>query len=122
MSNEKTPGNLPGQSSFDFTPETPRARRSDPATSHMAAASVGGIRKSLHAVFECLRLYGPMTDEELVGTYDRHYVEHDWPQQSLSGIRSRRKELTRLDPPLAHDTQQKRTLASGRKAIVWSAL
>ena len=66
-----------------------RARSADPDTSHAAAASLAPdkIRLSQHAVLRHLRRNGPMTDTELVDTFDGKIF------QSPSGLRTRRKEL-----------------------------
>lgn len=97
---------------------TPRARTSDPSTSHAAAASVTGLRDNQEAVLGLLRAVGPSTDEYLVELYEAHAVR---PKQSPSGIRTRRKELATMEPPLVIDTGRKAKLKSGRKAIVWGA-
>lgn len=100
------------------TPLTPRARRTDPQTSHDAAASVD-LRGSHRAVLRLLDSYGPMTDEELVAKYVKNMTQLALPRQSESGIRTRRKELTTMDPPQVVDSGEKKALKSGRKAIVW---
>lgn len=81
----------------------PATRRGDPATSRAAArrAADGMTQKQL-AVLSVFHIYGALTDEELVDHYER--LRRDvakmpdaseiLPQQSPSGIRSRRAELT----------------------------
>ena len=98
-----------------FDPE-PRAvaRRTDVWSSHEAASSIKRIRESQQAVLEALTILGPMTDEELVSRYGGR------PQQSPSGLRTRRSELVELG--VVRDSGQRRVLRSGRRAIVWEAV
>ena len=93
-----------------------RARNTDPATSHQAAASVDDLRTSQWYVLEYVKRNGPLTDEELVGGYTSTSFGA-MCMQSPSGIRTRRKEL--VEKNLVHDTGERARLASGRKAIVW---
>lgn len=98
------------------------ARRSDPSTSHQAAASltVDALRASQAAVLAALRAAGPMTDVTLVDWYvEAAKGDPDYPRQSQSGIRSRRAEL--VAGGLVEDTGQRVRLDSGRQAIVWRA-
>lgn len=92
-----------------------RARSADPDTSHAAAASLAPdkIRLSQHAVLRHLRRHGPMTDTEMVDSFDGKIY------QSPSGLRTRRKEL--VDRGLVIDTGKRETLESGRSATVWDA-
>lgn len=69
------------------------ARRTDPPTSHAAAESVKHIRESQEAVLYVLRRFGPFTDPELIAKYQEVWSERALPQQSESGIRTRRHEL-----------------------------
>lgn len=90
------------------------ARRTDPETSHAAAASISehNITNGQRAVLQTLRRIGPANDERIVALYTG-------PPQSPSGIRTRRAEL--VDRGLVFDTEQRVKLASGRRAIVWAA-
>lgn len=90
--------------------DEPRARRTDPKTSHAAAKSVRGVRKSQAEVLRVLTEHGPLTD---AGIY-RHL---DSKRFSLSGARTRRSEL--VAQGLAFDTGQTERLDSGRRAILW---
>lgn len=95
---------------------TPRARASDPQTSHAAAASVTELTEKQQAVLAVIQEYGPMTHEYLVYRY------HGWtrlPFQTDSGIRTRCKELVRLGQVV--DTGERREISTGRKTIVWRA-
>ncbi len=89
-----------------------RARRSDPSTSHEAAASVRNItgmhRQILHALS-----FGALTDEEI-------YEDLTGIRQlriSPSGARSRRAEL--VDMAMVIDTGERKLTKSGRKTIAW---
>lgn len=100
-----------------------RARRSDPETSQAAARSVGGLNAKQRAVLALLRERGPMTDEALVVDYALAAMTAaatdpaQAPEQSASGIRTRRRELA--DAGLVVDTGERRKSRSGRAAIVW---
>lgn len=91
------------------------ARRTDPSTSHAAAASISSskLRSSQVAVLEWLREHGPATDEALVELYNG-------PDQSPSGLRTRRREL--VEQRLVRDSGARQPLASGRMAIVWEVV
>lgn len=98
----------------------PRARRSDPSTSHQAAASVGPLRDNQRAVLSVLQHFGPLTDEKLVTNYEATAKPHgSLPAQSPSGIRTRRREL--VDRKLVADTSKKERMTTGRMAILWAA-
>lgn len=96
-----------------------RARRSDPQTSHAAAASLDAdtLRDSQRAVLEVLRRIGPSTDERLVSRYEGYARTGEIKPQSPSGIRSRRNELAERD--FVRDTGTRTALRSGRNAVVW---
>lgn len=100
----------------------PRARRTDPVTSHRAAASVGGQTKKQLCVKAILRKFGPMSDDQLLRAYKAHVEEGATingvylAEQSDSGIRTRRSELVEAGQVVEHDTT---TLRSGRQAIRW---
>lgn len=94
--------------------ERAHARRTDPDTSHAAARSVVELRPRQQAVLDVLRSYGrALTDEEIAERYDG-------PQQSPSGLRTRRSEL--VSKGFARDSGERRPLASGRLAIAWEAV
>ena len=90
-----------------------RARRTDPETSHEAAASVRNIRGSQVRVINLLKAYGPMTDEKLV-TFAYH------AGMSPSGIRTRRSEL--VAKGLVEYAGYKQVMSTGRMARVWKAV
>lgn len=93
---------------------TARARSTDPATSHAAAASLGDLRPSQAAVLALFQELGPMADEALLISYRERAVE---PSQSDSGLRSRRAEL--VDQGLLEDSGERGLTGSGRATIVW---
>lgn len=95
----------------------PRARRSDPGTSHQAAASVRQLTAKQRAVRTVLRRYGSLTDEQIREKYDYEVRMAGLPVQSESGLRTRRAELVRRGDVV--DTGDRRVMSTGRKAIVW---
>jgi len=99
-----------------FSPPQPEAhaRRSDPETSHAAAASLSAdrLRASQQEVLTIVRLDGPIHDERLVAIARTVGLA-----QSVSGLRTRRSELVALG--LVKDSGQRVTLRSGRASILW---
>lgn len=93
----------------------PKARRSDPQTSHDAAESVSNITATQEYVLRALKR--ARTDVQLVEAYR---AMRKAPIASESGIRSRRAELVRKG--LVVDSGKRDVLPSGRKAIVWRAV
>lgn len=74
---------------------SPRARATDPSTSHRAASSISRsrLRDSQEAILRLFRELGPMTDDLLLERYAAAVDEGLRPVQSPSGIRTRRAEL-----------------------------
>ena len=99
--------------------DSPRARRTDPETSHEAADSTAGaIRESRDFVFFLLEVGGPMCDHELVVDAEKWArAFRDAPRWSASRIRTARHELT-CDLLVEHSGGFGRT-SSGRRAKVW---
>lgn len=99
-------------------PGLPRARNTDPVESHEAAASVTNLTEKQSAVLACLKGAGaPLTDHAIGERYERLRESAGWPQQSESGLRTRRSELA------AHGRVEKvgrGKLPSGRSAALWS--
>jgi hypothetical protein len=91
----------------------PRARKTDPQTSHDAAESVERVTDTQLYILQALRK--PRTDVQLVEAYGKLKRA---PRASESGIRSRRAELVRKG--LVVDAGIKQMLPSGRMAIVWA--
>lgn len=101
-------------------PEQARARRTDPKTSHQAAASIDDLPKRERDVLDIFHLFtGPMTDENLVMKYDARTRSPGagMRRQSPSGIRSRRAEL--VAQGFLRDSKRKGKTRSGRSAILW---
>jgi hypothetical protein len=91
--------------------DSPRARRTDPATSHAAAQSVGDLRESQRAVLATFLQHGPMHDEKLEVRYPQQ------PRQSESGLRTRRREL--VDLGLLRDSGTTTLTVHGRSTTIW---
>lgn len=92
----------------------PRARTTDPITSHEAAASVLNLSATKQVILDLLKF--PATDEDLVNRYQSLARMGQAPTASPSGIRSRRHELEVQGRVRAIDYSKSST---GRKAIVW---
>jgi hypothetical protein len=95
------------------------ARTTDPWTSHAAAASLSreDLRETQAAVLEAFRIQGPMHHEALIDLYEPKRWDMRWPQQSVSGLRTRTKEL--VDGGLLGDTGRVVILGSGRASKIW---
>jgi hypothetical protein len=92
----------------------PVARKTDPETSHDAAASITDLTEKQEAVLAVLAAEGLLTDKDLISQYPKYGLA----RQSESGLRTRRAELVRRQ--LVRDTGLREILPSGRRAIVWS--
>jgi hypothetical protein len=92
----------------------PRARNTDPQTSHDAADSVTHLTETQAYVLRVLRR--PRTDPQLIEAYRKLKRA---PLASESGIRTRRAEL--VEKGLVQDTGQRDLTPYGRQSIVWSA-
>jgi hypothetical protein len=106
---------------FDDVPDVPRARATDPATSHAAAASVDEVTRKQAAVLAVLR-EGPLTDAQLVGVYQARAAATlgALPPQSSSGLRTRRSEL--VAKGRVRDSGARVRMETGRMAIVWEVV
>ena len=100
----------------------PRARKSDPVTSHEAAGSqretLAEKQAKVLALFQAMNAsfyYGPLCDDELSCLCEVHY---GWPRHK-STARTRRAELTELGKIVW--TGEYVTLSSGRRAKTWRA-
>lgn len=96
---------------------SPVARATDPETSHEAAASITGLRETQLDVLKVFRVWGPMTDEQLVGRMTAVTRRGGKRQQSPSGIRTRRFEL--VSQGVIKDSGRRAMMTTGRRAIVW---
>jgi hypothetical protein len=93
----------------------PRARRTDPSTSHEAARSVRNIEKVRTYILRAYDTMGPMTDRKLCEWFMLNGPTHT--PFSESGIRTRRSELER--DGLVEYAGWKNRLPSGRMARVY---
>jgi hypothetical protein len=102
----------------DPTP-TPRARRTDPETSHEAAASIAPPkqRATQAAVLDLFQRHGPMHDYRMIDAYSLERAGLGWPPQTRSGLQTRRHEL--VTAGLLEDSGERVRLETGRRAIVW---
>ena len=97
-----------------------QARRSDPSTSHAAAASVN-LSRGQRIVLAVFRKYLILTDRELIWIIQSEHAQaanaDEYEALSDSGARSRRCELARSG--VLMDSGLRATLSSGRLAIRW---
>ena len=91
---------------------TPKARTSNPETSHQAAASVKHLTQT--KLFVLKALSKPRHDNEMVRIYRAYKTS---PMASDQGIKSRRAEL--VAEGFVEDSGKRVVLPSGRKSIVW---
>ncbi len=107
---------------FPVGDRKPAARKTDPDTSRQAARSVTNLTEKQQAILTTLKAFGPLTDSELVDTYNREHARQInaslIPLQSDSGLRTRRHELA--EAGLVRDIGKKK-LPTGRQAIIWVA-
>lgn len=99
---------MTGQQQFQ-----PRARLTDPPTSHQAAATVTYPSKSKEAIYSFIANYGPVSDEQVKALMDRAGIAI-----SDSGCRTRRSELVREG--LVTDSGKRGKTGSGRATILWT--
>lgn len=97
--------------------EQAHARKSDPVTSHQAAASVVNIGRTREAIRSILKQFGPQTDEQIWSNYQREWIHKGATQTaSPSGLRSRRAELVRMGFVVEAGTGK---TAAGRACAIW---
>ena len=94
--------------------DEPRARMTDPSTSHAAADSNENRRLVEDSVFGLL-LEHPMSDEELETTY---FTRFGMPKAHIDSPRKRRSDLARKGLVIA--TKLAATSSTGRKVTVWA--
>ena len=92
----------------------PRARNTDPKTSHTAAESVTNLTQTQATILRVLKR--PRTDTQLIEAYRKLKRA---PLASESGIRSRRAEL--VDKGLVVDSGTRALTPFNRQSIVWAA-
>lgn len=97
-----------------------RARRRDPDTSHIAAASIMNMNARHEAVLRVLTDHGPCNDSEL----EVHYHASDEIAQTDASIRSRRNELaTRVRPiRVEYAGYKSKSLRSDNPSKVWRVI
>jgi hypothetical protein len=87
-------------SSLPLFAQSAGARATDPESSHEAAEQARQkLRSSQDAVLRVFKLYGAMSDEMLVRVYESLMKKEPsiFPQQTPSGLRTRRHELVLLE-------------------------
>lgn len=97
-----------------------QSRSTDPQTSHEAAKSItkDAITRGQAVVLRLFTDHGSMTDKDLRDHYQALYIrDKETPRLSSSGLRTRRCEL--VDKGKLQDSGARRTLLTGRRAIVW---
>lgn len=104
--------------------DQPRARRTDPATSHAAAASVAQPQTQRERVLLLLEeahtegLEG-ITHQELKARYKAAMAQRGWPDAAGGGIRTRCRELA--NQGLARQVKDKMgKTAFGRDSLLWA--
>lgn len=95
----------------EATGPDPRARRTDPETSHTAARSMrSNAETQRRMILESLRTAGPATGDELC-------VRFDWKHATAN------RRLPELEERgFVEKTERRRPTRSGRPAVVWRAL
>ena len=96
----------------------PRARSTDPQTSHDAARKVSNVAKVRNQILSILWQRGPLTDPKIAEYYFQRVADGTAPMASESGLRTRRKEL--VDMGMVTTAAWKEKLSSGRYATVWA--
>lgn len=97
--------------------DQPRARNTDPVESHQAAASVTKLTEKQDAILALLKSRaGALSDPEIKAIYAQEEIFMGWPEQSESGLRTRRAELVRKGLVQRAGTT---VLSSGRRAATW---
>lgn len=106
----------------DFDDADAYAKRDDPLTSWEAADAFDAelLKARMKSVYDCLKWFGPCTNDELEESYAQQQEPNGWPKQTPQSIRSRRSELT--DRMLVRDTGERVVKPSGRRAVVWEVV
>lgn len=102
-----------------FDGDVPRARVTDPDTSHVAADGVQDRLSRLQSiVLSIVRFHGAMTDTELDDFYAASAADFpEWPAVRFDSPRKRRSDLTAMG--LIRDSGEKRTNRFGSAEVVW---
>ncbi|WPM94369.1 DNA binding protein [Arthrobacter phage Cupello] len=103
------------------------ARRSDPGTSHAAAASISPrkmstVRSRVLALLNGRRALerGGLTHDEIIAEYKGHALRLGWPRATDSSIRTRCNELWR-DGEVVKVEDSAGKSGMGNAAILWRA-
>lgn len=106
--------------------KTAPVRKTDPATSHLAAATISPRKMSTvrSRVLAILAARGErfegMTHDQLIAEYKRYAVRLGWPRASDSSIRTRCNELWR-DGEVVRVEDSAGKSGMGNAAILWRA-
>lgn len=109
------------------TTTTAPVRKTDPATSHLAAANVtpklrSTVRSRVLAILEASREAGDgLTHDALIAAYKKYAVRLGWPRASDSSIRTRCNELWR-DGEVERVEETAGRSGMGNAAILWRAV
>lgn len=95
--------------------EIPKARNTDPETSHDAAASVRNQSITHKRILRLLDTYGPLCDTDIA--YSLARGGDGTTSVSASGLRTRRSEL--VAKGYVEDSGLRSRLKSGRRSIIW---
>lgn len=104
--------------------DEPRARRTDPDTSHAAAASVHQPQTQRDRVLQLLEdahtegLDG-ITHQELKDRYKTAMKDRGWPDAAGGGIRTRCRELANQGK-VRQVKDRRGTTAFGRESLLWA--
>lgn len=104
------------------------ARRSDPGTSHAAAASISPrkmstVRSRVLAILNGARALerGGLTHDEIIAEYKGYALRLGWPRATDSSIRTRCNELWRAgEVEKVEDSGRKSGM--GNAALLWRAV
>jgi hypothetical protein len=109
-------------SSLPLFAQSAGARATDPESSHEAAEQARQkLRSSQDAVLRVFKLYGAMSDEMLVRVYESLMKKEPsiFPQQTPSGLRTRRHELV-LREKIVYSGKRDESLGDRRiKPRIW---
>ncbi|UVK62581.1 helix-turn-helix DNA binding domain protein [Arthrobacter phage TaylorSipht] len=106
--------------------KTAPVRNTDPATSHLAAASISPakmstVRSRVAAILAARgERFEGMTHDQLIAEYKRYALRLGWPPASDSSIRTRCNELWR-DGEVVRVEESTGKSRHGRTAILWRA-
>lgn len=101
--------------------DAPRARRTDPITSHQAAdGSAAGLSQMKQNILGLFREFGAMTDSELNDRYQQVWEERGWKPARPDTPRKRRSDLVAEGYLFA--TSETRVNGFGSAEQVWAVV